>query len=88
VMSDEDCFAIVDRPRSAGLDDVGGPGLTVVVAVDVNGDEHWGVVDRRDIGNRTKGFGLGSTPPHEELGRLPLGTLRRIAIAQRKEQPE
>jgi hypothetical protein len=81
-MSDPDAFAIVDRHRSADLDDVGGRGLTVVVAIDTDGSELMGVVERRSIGDRTKGFGLGSTPPHEETGPLGLGTKRRIALGQ------
>jgi hypothetical protein len=84
-MSTDDYFAIVDRRRSADLDDVGGRGLTVVVAIDTDGAELLGVVERRAIGDRTKGFGLGSTPSHEELGKLPLGTLLRL---NRKELPE
>lgn len=83
-----DGFAIVDRRRSADLDDVGAAGWTVAVAIDSDGAEHLGVIRRSAIGDRTAGFGLGCTPAHEELGQLPLGTARRIAIAQRKELPE
>lgn len=60
-------FAIVDPARSVPLDSVGGSGWTVVVAVDVNGDEHWGVVDRACYGNPALGF-TRATPDHERLG--------------------
>jgi hypothetical protein len=75
-------FAIVDRRRSADLDDMGGRGLTVVVAIDTDGSELLGVVERSAVGDRTQGFGMGSTPPHEETGPLGLGTKRRIALGQ------
>ena len=92
-MSDHiDGFAIVDRHRSADLDDVGGRGMTLAVAVDAAGAEHLGVVERRTFGDRTTGFSLGS-PEHEQLGPLPLEVVKRVVAAQRttpdqrKEQP-
>ena len=56
-----DGFAIVDRHRSADLDDVGGRGMTLAVAVDSDGAEHLGIIDRRTFGDRTTGFSLGRT---------------------------
>jgi hypothetical protein len=83
VSDDYTAFALIDRHRSADLDDVGGRGLTVAVAVDSDGAEHLGVVERRTFGDRTTGFSLGSTPEHEQLGALPLEIAKRVAIAQR-----
>lgn len=85
-------FALVDRHRSADLDDVGGRGMTLAVAVDSDGAEHLGIIERRTFGDRTTGFCLG-VPEHEMLGALPLDVVQRIASAQRitpdqrKEQP-
>jgi hypothetical protein len=70
-------FAMIDPNRSVALDSVGGAGWTVVVAVDHNGDEHWGVVDRAGYGNPTIGF-TRDTPEHENLGPLNAATQRRI----------
>jgi hypothetical protein len=64
-----DGFAIVDRHRSADLDDVGGRGMTLALAVDSDGAEHLGIIDRRTFGDRKTGFSLGS-PEHEILGAL------------------
>jgi hypothetical protein len=83
-MSADDSFAIVDPNRSVQLDSVGGLGLNVVVAVDKDGCEHWGVIDRSGCGNPATGFSMGS-PEHEGVGPLPLETVRRIAAAQRKD---
>lgn len=79
--ADFDGAAIVDRHRSADLDDVGGCGLTLAVIVDDTGAEHLGVVARRIFGNRRR-FSPGS-PSHEMAGPLPLHFLKRVAIAQR-----
>ena len=77
-----DAFAIIDRRRSADLDDVGGAGWTVAVAIDSDGAEHLGVIHRSAIGNPNIGFGTGCTPAHEQLGALGLGTKRAIALGQ------
>jgi hypothetical protein len=79
---DIDGFAIIDRHRSAHLDDVGGAGWTLAVAIDTDGAEILGVIHRSAIGDRTAGFGMGSTPRHEETGPLGLGTKRRIELGQ------
>jgi hypothetical protein len=81
-MIDPDRFAIVDRRRSADLDDVGAAGWTLAVAIDTDGAEILGVVKRSDVGNPNAGFGMGSTPRHEETGPLGLNTKRLIALGQ------
>jgi hypothetical protein len=92
VSDDLDRFALIDRHRSADLDDVGGRGMTLAVAVDSDGAEHLGIIERRTFGDRTTGFSLGA-PEHEMLGPLPLDVVHRIASAQRitpdqrKQQP-
>jgi hypothetical protein len=55
--TDADDYAIVDRSRSANLDDVGALGWTLAVAIDRDGAEHLGVIKRSDIGNPNTGFG-------------------------------
>jgi hypothetical protein len=85
--SDSDGFALVDRHRSADLDDVGGRGLTVAVTVDDTGTEHLVIVKRCNLGDRATGFSRFS-PDHEMLGPLPLEFLRRVAIAQRIHRPK
>lgn len=74
----DDRFAIVDPNRSVQLDSVGGCGLNVVVAVDRDGVEHLGIVDRRTFGNPASGFSMAS-PIHEQLGELPPDVQQRIA---------
>jgi hypothetical protein len=80
-------FAIVDRHRSVDLDDVGGPGRILAIAVDSAGAEHLGVIERRTLGDRATGFSMG-WPEHENVGALPIDVLQRIAIAQRTTPPD
>jgi hypothetical protein len=86
-MNDPDAFAIIDRGRSVKLDDQGGAGWTLAVAIDRDGAEHLGVVHRTAIGNPHAGFGMGCGPAHEQLGPLGLGTKRRIALGQNIAKP-
>jgi hypothetical protein len=78
----DEFLAIIDRRRSADLDDVGAAGWTLAVTIDTDGAEILGVIHRSAIGDRTAGFGMGSTPRHEETGPLCLGKKRRIEFGQ------
>jgi hypothetical protein len=69
-MAYPDYFALVDRHRSRDLDDVGAIGWTLSTAVDADGAEHIGLIERPTFGNRMAGFSRQS-PPHELLGPLP-----------------
>lgn len=66
-MADRPQMAIIDPNRSVALDSAGGSGLSVVVAVDSDGAEHWGVVHRAAYGIPTLGFSR-AVPEHEQLG--------------------
>jgi hypothetical protein len=74
--------ALVDTYRSVDLDDVGGQGLTVVVAVSSDGCEHLGVVERQQLGAEGAGF-TRNVPEHESFGPLPIDVVKRIAVAGR-----
>jgi hypothetical protein len=81
-MSESDGFALIDRRRSVDLDDVGGCGLILAVAVASDGAEHLGVVERRALADGDVGFSM-ATPEHENVGSLAFEIAKRIAIAQR-----
>lgn len=85
----DDEWGLVDPARSAFLWDVGAPDFIAATIVSADGNAHLIVGPLEGLGDNNVRY-QPSCPDvtHEQVGKLPIDIVKRIAIAQRMHRPK
>ncbi|MCV7100915.1 MULTISPECIES: hypothetical protein [Mycobacterium] len=85
----ENNWGIIDPNRTAALSDVGAPDYDAATVVSADGAANLVLVCRNSIDDERALYDSQCrSVPHEQLGALPLATVKRIAVAQRGHRDE